>query len=200
MLGRLLLENPALLMLDEPTNHLDITSVNILIQAMQQYEGTFVTVSHNRHFINEVANKIWYIEDQEIKEYPGTYEEFEFWRKEKLEKEKQEAVQPDTKANKSQKQEKTGEKKKSSNNSINKENKKALTKAKNKLQKIEEEITRLEKDKENIENELSDPQIHEKPEELKEKNQSYQEINQSLEEKNKLWEDYVEEIENLEEK
>ncbi|MGX7836051.1 hypothetical protein ACWKSR_12945, partial [Campylobacter fetus subsp. venerealis] len=60
--------------------HLDFQSVNILIQALQQYEGTFVTVSHDRHFIRGVANKIWYIENHEIKEYPGTYAEYEAWR------------------------------------------------------------------------------------------------------------------------
>ena len=55
-------------------------SENILIQALQQYQGSFIVVSHNRHFISEVANKIWYIEDQEIKEYPGTYTEYSYWR------------------------------------------------------------------------------------------------------------------------
>lgn len=64
---------------------MDFQSVNILIQALQQYEGTFITVSHDRHFIKGVANKIWYIEDQEIKEYPGTYDEYEFWKSQQSE-------------------------------------------------------------------------------------------------------------------
>ncbi len=80
-LAKTLISEANFLLLDEPTNHLDIVSVNILIQALQQYEGTFVLVSHDRHFISEVANKIWYIEDQHIKEYPGTYAEYEIWRK-----------------------------------------------------------------------------------------------------------------------
>ena len=67
------------LILDEPTNHLDIQSVNILIQALQQYEGTFIAVSHDRYFLDNVANKIWFIEDKDIKEYPGTYAEYEEW-------------------------------------------------------------------------------------------------------------------------
>ena len=54
-------------------------SVSILVQALQQYEGTLLLVSHDRHFITQVANKIWWIEDQEVKEYPGTYKEFEWW-------------------------------------------------------------------------------------------------------------------------
>ncbi len=79
-LAKTLISEANFLLLDEPTNHLDMQSVNILIQALQQYEGTFVTVSHDRHFISGVANKIWYIEDQEIKEYPGTYQEFVDWQ------------------------------------------------------------------------------------------------------------------------
>jgi ATP-binding cassette subfamily F protein 3 len=80
-LAKTLISEANFLLLDEPTNHLDFISENILIQALQQYQGTFVVVSHNRHFVSQVANKIWYIQDQQIKEYPGTYEEFEYWRK-----------------------------------------------------------------------------------------------------------------------
>src|SRR5690606_35551761 len=59
-LAKTLISDANFLLLDEPTNHLDIQSVNILIQALQQYEGTFITVSHDRYFISGIANKIWY--------------------------------------------------------------------------------------------------------------------------------------------
>jgi ATP-binding cassette subfamily F protein 3 len=85
-LARTLLAEANFMLLDEPTNHLDIRSINILIQAMQQYQGTFIVVSHDRFFVSEVANKIWWIEDEQIKEYPGTFAEYEYWRK-KLEEE-----------------------------------------------------------------------------------------------------------------
>lgn len=74
-LAKTLISEANFLMLDEPTNHLDIQSVDMLIQALEQYEGSFVVVSHNRYFISEVANKIWFIEDEKIIEYPGTFEE-----------------------------------------------------------------------------------------------------------------------------
>ena len=80
-LAKTLISEANFLLLDEPTNHLDFISENILIQALQQYQGSFVVVSHNRHFITQIANKIWYIEDKKIKEYPGTYDEYEYWRK-----------------------------------------------------------------------------------------------------------------------
>lgn len=78
-LAKALTADANFLVLDEPTNHLDMTSVNILIQALQQYEGTFIVVSHDRYFLDRVANKIWFIEGKEIKEYPGTYHEYEEW-------------------------------------------------------------------------------------------------------------------------
>lgn len=80
-LAKMLAQAPNFLLLDEPTNHLDMLSINILIQALQQYEGTFITVSHNRYFISELANTIWYLQDQNIKEYPGNYEEYAYWSK-----------------------------------------------------------------------------------------------------------------------
>ena len=79
-LAKALTADANFLVLDEPTNHLDIQSVNILIQALKQFEGTFVVVSHDRYLLDNVANKIWYIEDRKIKEYPGTYQEYEEWQ------------------------------------------------------------------------------------------------------------------------
>jgi ATP-binding cassette subfamily F protein 3 len=72
-LAKTLISEANFLLLDEPTNHLDMQSVNILSQALEQYEGTYVVISHDRHFVSRVANKIWYIEDYQIKAIPGTY-------------------------------------------------------------------------------------------------------------------------------
>ncbi len=79
-LAKVLLSEANFLLLDEPTNHLDMVSINILAQTLQQYTGTYVLVSHDRHFVAQVATKIWYIEDKQIKEYPGTYEEYAYWQ------------------------------------------------------------------------------------------------------------------------
>lgn len=79
-LAKTLVEKANFLLLDEPTNHLDIDSIEVLVQALQQYEGSFVLVSHDRYFVSEVANKIWWIEDEQIREYPGTYKEYLYWK------------------------------------------------------------------------------------------------------------------------
>jgi ATP-binding cassette, subfamily F, member 3 len=83
-LAKTLVSEANFLLLDEPTNHLDMQSVEILIDALISYEGTFVVVSHDRYFLSEIANKIWWIEDEKIKEYPGTYDEWETWNKKRL--------------------------------------------------------------------------------------------------------------------
>ena len=80
-LAKVLLNQANFLLLDEPTNHLDMISVDILAQALQKYEGTFAVVSHDRHFLSKVANKIWYIENMQIKEFLGTYDEFIYYQK-----------------------------------------------------------------------------------------------------------------------
>jgi ATP-binding cassette subfamily F protein 3 len=64
------------LILDEPTNHLDIRSIDVLIGAMQQYSGTFAVVSHDRHFLDQVATEVWRVEDGGVSVYPGTYSEY----------------------------------------------------------------------------------------------------------------------------
>jgi len=62
--------------MDEPTNHLDIISSEILIDALQDFEGTLLFVSHNQSFVNRLATKIWDIRDSAIVEYPGTLPEY----------------------------------------------------------------------------------------------------------------------------
>jgi ATP-binding cassette subfamily F protein 3 len=77
-LAKTLLSPKNFLVLDEPTNHLDIQSRNVLIEALRQYKGTFLVVSHDRHFLDRVTNKIWYAEKGSIVTYPGTYSEFRY--------------------------------------------------------------------------------------------------------------------------
>ena len=64
------------IILDEPTNHIDITTKELLEEALKDYQGTVIFISHDRYFINKLANKILYIENQKIKEYIGNYEDY----------------------------------------------------------------------------------------------------------------------------
>ncbi|MBN1586908.1 MAG: ATP-binding cassette domain-containing protein [Candidatus Omnitrophica bacterium] len=73
-----LLSPPNLLLLDEPTTHLDIDSVQCLIDALKMYEGTLVFISHDLHFIREIADQVLLIEDGQLTLFRGDYEYFEF--------------------------------------------------------------------------------------------------------------------------
>ncbi|WP_373998379.1 ribosomal protection-like ABC-F family protein [Bdellovibrio bacteriovorus] len=75
-LGQILLQKSPLLLLDEPTNHLDFDTVEALTTALEKYEGTIVTVSHDRGFIGRVANKILEVNHGLLTLYPGTYDEY----------------------------------------------------------------------------------------------------------------------------
>ena len=185
-LAKTLLSEANFLLLDEPTNHLDFISENILIQALQQYKGSFVVVSHNRHFVSQVANKIWYIENKEIKAYPGTFDEFEYWKK----KNATNPVEP-------VKQEKKPEpviKPKPAQTPSNDAKRKSLEKE---LKKIEDQINELEIVKTSLENELAKPEVYNHQDKLREVQAKFNQAISSLADANKKWEDLATEIDEL---
>ena len=84
-LAKLMLKKDNLLLLDEPTNHLDMESREVLEDALNDYEGTLLTVSHDRYFINRVANRVLEMTPQGAKDYLGNYDDY-------LEKKRQEEM------------------------------------------------------------------------------------------------------------
>jgi len=75
-LGQILLRKSPLLLLDEPTNHLDFDTVEALTEALRDYAGGVIVVSHDRSFIGRVATRILEIHDGQVELYPGTYDEY----------------------------------------------------------------------------------------------------------------------------
>jgi len=187
-LAKTLISEANFLLLDEPTNHLDFQSVNILIQALQQYEGTFITVSHDRHFIKGVANKIWYIEQHEIKEYPGTYEEYEFWRSQQVD---QVAAAP------AQKPVKAAPVTSPKSKEDTQQAKRELKKLEDQLQGVEKEIHQLEVQKQDLEVKLAEPSLYLDEVEAQKIQASYQQVQASLEKVNATWEQLVDQISSL---
>lgn len=88
-LAKVIVSKANFLMLDEPTNHLDMHSCDLLIEALDKYEGSIILVSHDRYFVSKTANKIWEIVDHQIKEFKGGYEEWVAW-KERMARQEQE--------------------------------------------------------------------------------------------------------------
>ena len=83
VLLKLVLDGANCLVLDEPTNHLDIMARETVEAALEAFDGTVLVVSHDRYFVNEVADRIWEIEDGQVKDYKGNYD-FYLEEKEKL--------------------------------------------------------------------------------------------------------------------
>ena len=81
-LARLLLQPANFLLLDEPTNHLDLRAKEVLLPALLDFEGTMVFVSHDRYFIDRLANKVVHVGDGDLEVFPGGYEEF-LWSRER---------------------------------------------------------------------------------------------------------------------
>ena len=142
-LAKTIVSKANFLLLDEPTNHLDMHSVDLLIEALNKYEGSYILVSHDRYFVNKTANKIWEIEDYKIKEFVGTYDEWERWKQERKAAEN----------NDSKKKEPAIEKKCSDRRkkpkiiSENREQQKELQKVKRQFEQLEEKIAKLRRKK-----------------------------------------------------
>ena len=177
-LAKTLLSNANFLLLDEPTNHLDMVSVNILTQALQQYQGTFLVISHDRFFVEQIANTIWFIEDHQLKEYPGTYEEYEYWLEERA---KNAAPLP---VSESKKPEKPA--------AAVAEKKPVVADLQKSIAKVEGEITDLEKKKLELENRMADPLVFSDYNKLQTSQQEYEKVVAALSEATKRWETLLE--------
>lgn len=179
-LAKTLISNANFLILDEPTNHLDIFSVDILISALEQYQGSLIMVSHDRQFINKVANKIWYIENQKIKEYIGSFDEYEYWIRNikvdssSLQKNKAEEKKLKALKNLSFEEQKNYKKKQRS--------------LENKLTQIEEKMSSLEREKEEVEHQMAKPENYSDFDKLSELTDKSDSIKKQLGETNANWE------------
>jgi ATP-binding cassette subfamily F protein 3 len=185
-LAKTIVSKANFLILDEPTNHLDMLSVDLLVESLNKYEGSFILVSHDRYFISKSANKIWEIEDGMIKEFKGGYDEWVAW-KERMEKQnntKQKndappkpAVKP---ASEPVAEKKTLTVQADKNQSIDKEKQKEQKKLEKKFAELESQIADLQKKKQSAVQELADPAIYSDRQKFADTEKKYQQINAQL--------------------
>src|SRR6188474_1431132 len=81
--ARMLLRPSNTLLLDEPTNHLDLDSKEVLLDALTDYGGTLIFVSHDRYFVDRLASKVIEVGAGQALVYPGGYEDFLYWKKQR---------------------------------------------------------------------------------------------------------------------
>lgn len=141
-LAKMLLQPFNVLVMDEPTNHLDIKSKNVLKQALQNFEGTLILVSHDRDFLQGLTNKVYEFKNQKIREYLGDIDYY-------LDQRKAEDFRAIEKKNQTK-----PSKKKSKEKQNSFEDQKKLKTLKNKLSTVESNISSLEKEIAKIDHEL----------------------------------------------
>jgi len=214
-LAKTIVSKANFLMLDEPTNHLDIHSVDLLIGALNNYEGSIVFVSHDRHFVSKIANKIWEIEDHKIVEFKGTYAEWEDWKERRLiaakNAESTAKVTETAVKNSPTKTEKEPVLKNEpvvvgnsevnhSKGPVDKEVKKEYQKNKNRFQQIEEKLAQLNQRKVELEQLMASPDSYTNKEKFNETELAYKKIMEELAILNKEYEIVFEKVMELEEK
>jgi ATP-binding cassette subfamily F protein 3 len=189
-LCKLLLEPYNLLVLDEPTNHLDLKSKEVLKQALLQFDGTLILVSHDRDFLHGLTNRIIYFKHGKVKSIPGGIQEF-------MEAQKIEHLRHagNEKALKKSKEEnKQTEKAQTKQDPVEKkEYDKRRKKLDSQIKKAEEEIAALELKEKALTLELANPDLYGNQNIFKEKLTQHQIVLKQLEQKMNDWEKWVEE-------
>jgi len=175
-LAKVITSRANFLLLDEPTNHLDLHSCELLIEALQKYEGTLILVSHDRYFISKTANKIWEIEDGVLKEFKGGYEEWVSW-KERMEK------QRNAGSNKSISSNKTAPAplmQAAPVQQVSKEKKKEFQRTQKQFQQAEKELADATASQKELERKLADPQLYANREDFIKLEAAYQKSLQTI--------------------
>jgi ATP-binding cassette subfamily F protein 3 len=194
-LAKTIISKANFLMLDEPTNHLDIHSVELLIEALNRYEGSLILVSHDRYFISKVANTIWEIDNYKIKAFDGGYEEWHDWKERMAARQEK-----NTEAPKGVKKEQPVVKAEQPalpvepQKQINKEHKKELQKQQRIFEQLEEKLAVLNKQRDALEASLSTPEIYSDKEKFLKAEADYKKVSQECVQLNKEYEKVFEKI------
>ena len=175
-LCKLMLKRDNLLLLDEPTNHLDMDSREVLEGALEDFDGTILTVSHDRYFINRVADRILEMRPDGVKEYLGNYDDY-------LEKKRrEEAGLEDAAASGMTKTQLDKQRRKER---LLREGKKALEKQ---LEAAEARIAAAEKEIQDLETRMADPELYQRPDEARETARRHAELQAGMDALYEEWE------------
>lgn len=171
---KLMLSNSNVLLMDEPTNHLDIDSKEILEKALRDYDGTVISISHDRYFLNKYADKIWEMKSDTMNEFLGNYN---YYLQKKAELDfSEERIQEMTLTEKK---------------ALQKEERKKIREEQNrrkKLDRLEENINKLEEEIEELDKTMADPEIAQDYEKLIELSNARDSISNKLQ---ILYEDWM---------
>lgn len=186
------LEKDNFLLMDEPTNHLDIEAKEVLEQALDNYDGTLLFVSHDRYFINELANKIISVRDGHAKIYNGNYSYY------LDEKAKQAAAVQEAKAEQTESTTSANQNK----GKLSYQEQKARDSQKRKLERAvsdaEARIEKLENEEQEIQTEMANPDIAASFEKLGPLQEKLSAVQEQLDQANTDWENALEALDEFE--
>ena len=185
------LEHNNFLLMDEPTNHLDLEAKEVLEKALQDFDGTLLFVSHDRYFINQLANKIVEIKDGTAQVYEGDYNYY------LNEKTKQNAVSASTSAN----EDTTVIEPEKNKNKLSYQEQKLRDSQKRKLQRevenTENKIEKLEKEQKDIQSQMADPEIATNFDKLGPLQEQLSAVQKQLDDANDAWEKALTELDSF---
>ncbi|NLN84198.1 MAG: ABC-F family ATP-binding cassette domain-containing protein [Firmicutes bacterium] len=182
MLAKLFLQGSNFLLLDEPTNHLDIAAKESLEEALAHYSGTMIFVSHDRYFVEKIANKIWELDQGKLRVFSGAWSDYaDFIEAEsQREQSKKEVAKTRTRDDRQQQHKETQERQR-----ILQE-----------IERLEKEIDNLEKEKLGLELSMAEPSFNQNPE-INELMRHYHSLPEKIEKKIKSWESLHQELDTL---
>lgn len=176
---KLMLSQANFLLLDEPTNHLDIISREALEDAILEYDGTVLVISHDRYFLNKVINKIYELKEDEAKEYLGNYNYY-------VEKKKNphRFIYEEEKDGKTKTQIQQEKKKKREIEKLEKEKK-------SKIKSLEDEIANKENYLVKLQEQLCKEEVYSNPQKSEEINKEILDIGKDIENLYAEWESFI---------
>jgi len=199
-LAKMLLNSGNFLIFDEPTNHLDMQSKNILQQALQQYEGTLMIVSHDRDFLDPIVNKTLEVQPGYVKTWLGNVSYYLDKKREEREAEEVQAVEKKSEKKKTSDPTEGMSRKEQRRFEAEKRNtlSRKVKPLKKRLQQFENDIEKLEKRKMEIEDLMADPGFYDDEDRVKEISLEYESVKGESAEKMEKWEEIVGRIEHIE--
>ncbi|MCL4539386.1 MAG: ATP-binding cassette domain-containing protein, partial [Bacteroidetes bacterium] len=198
-LAKMLLQPANFLVMDEPTNHLDMRSKKVLQEALGEYEGTFVIVSHDRAFLDPLVNKVAEFSHGRVRTFTGNVSDYLY--KKRQEAENSEAAAGQLKKGRTEGGERSTDFSTKERKRIEAEKRNELSRKlkplKEELKTVESEISKMEGRRKEIEVMMGDPEFYKNGEEAKSASIEYKELEGKLENKYLRWGELTEEIEGI---
>jgi len=193
VLAKMLLKPANLLLLDEPTSHLDIPSRNVLEMALRQFQGTICLITHDRHLINQIANKVIEVDQGIPRLYLGNYDDYQYKKQKIQSEEANKEVKGEAKAEVEEKSAKSkskyrvkGERKRRAQEMD--QFRKQLSSLEKRFQEVEKSLHEATQTLDHLNQRLSDPNLYLNQKETFETIETHKQVKEQVKELTQVWE------------